>query len=195
SSRSASTPPIRTTTARSTPRSSRAAQAARSRASSNSVCSGAARRDRRSAATRYQMFRLASPAFENAIAIQALALADSATRSAGQAALSLRPPALMYCLATWPMARQLAASSNFIRRSRTSARQRFTASLSSWATDSSRESPDEHPDVNDPSNKRSAAALLPCLIVVLLEFRGGAGPRTVHRLGFAGVPPNRAGRC
>src|SRR5262245_17228922 len=141
------------------------------------------------------MFRLASPAFENDIAIQALALADSAIRSAGQAALSLKPPALMYCLATWPMARQLAPASTFIRRPRRAARPRFTASLSSWAADSRHESPDEHPDVNDPSNKRSAAALLACLIVVLLEFRGGAGPQTVHRLGFAGVPPNRAGRC
>src|SRR5262245_32857421 len=114
------------------------------------------------------MFRLASPAFENAIAIQALALADSAVRSARQAALSAKPPASTYCFATLPMERQLTETSNFRRRSRTSPRQRFTASLSSWAIDSSRESPDEHADANDPSNKTSAAALLPCLMVVLL---------------------------
>ena len=44
----------------------------------------------------YQMLKCGSPVFEIASAIQALALARSATRSARAGALSLSPPALMY---------------------------------------------------------------------------------------------------
>ena len=54
----------------------------------------------------YQTVRFGSPDLETATAIQALALALSASRSARQGALSFRPPAAMYCFAISPSERQ-----------------------------------------------------------------------------------------
>jgi hypothetical protein len=61
-----------------------------------------------------------SPDLETANAIQALALAASAMRSARQVALSLRPPASMYCSAILPRERQFGEVSYFEVLSRTS---------------------------------------------------------------------------
>jgi hypothetical protein len=69
---------------------------------------------------RYQMLKRGSPVFEMASAIQALALALSAIRSARDGALSLSPPALMYCCAILPSDRQFSELSYFTPRSWTS---------------------------------------------------------------------------
>jgi hypothetical protein len=54
----------------------------------------------------YQTVRFGSPDLETATAIQALALALSASRSARHGALSFRPPAAIYCFAIPPRERQ-----------------------------------------------------------------------------------------
>ena len=77
----------------------------------------------------YQILKRGSPVLEIASAIQAFALALSAIRSARNGALSLRPPALMYCCAILPRDRQFSESSYFRRRSRTSTTHRLAASL------------------------------------------------------------------
>src|SRR5262249_62074641 len=77
----------------------------------------------------YQILKRGSPVLEIASALQAFALALSAIRSARNGALSLRPPALMYCCASLPRDRQFSESSYFIRRSRTSTTHRLAASL------------------------------------------------------------------
>src|SRR5262245_63908581 len=77
----------------------------------------------------HQMLRFGSPVFEMASAIQARALALSATRSAREGALSFSPPAAMYCCANLPSDRQFSELSYFTFRSRTSATQRLAAPL------------------------------------------------------------------
>jgi hypothetical protein len=77
----------------------------------------------------HQMLRFGSPVFEMASAIQARALALSAIRSAREGALSLSPPAAMYCCANLPSDRQFSELSYFTFRSRTSATQRLAAPL------------------------------------------------------------------
>src|SRR5262245_2293004 len=64
-------------------------------------------------ADRYQMLKRGSPVFEMASAIQARALALSAVRSAREGALSLSPPAVMYCRAILPSNRQFSELSYF----------------------------------------------------------------------------------
>jgi hypothetical protein len=65
----------------------------------------------------YQMLKRGSPVFEIARAIHALALAPSAMRSAREGALSLSPPAFMYCCAILPIDRQFSEFSYFTTRS------------------------------------------------------------------------------
>jgi len=77
----------------------------------------------------YQMLKRGSPVFEMASAIQALALALSAMRSARDGAPSLSPPALMYWCAILPRDRQFSEFSYFTQRSRTSVTHRLAASL------------------------------------------------------------------
>jgi hypothetical protein len=93
---------------------------------------------------RHQMLKRGSPVFEMASAIQALALALSAIRSARDGALSLSPPALMYSCAILPSDRQFSELSYFTPRSWTSTTHRFAASLSRTAIDSSCDAPGEH---------------------------------------------------
>ena len=119
-----------------------------------------------------------SPDLETAIAIQARARAASAIRSARQAALSLRPPASMYCCAILPRERQFGEVSYFEVLSRTSITQRLTASLNWVAIASSRESPDEHADINGRSRSSGTRRLL-SLIVIFLKGLRGSSPRPV----------------
>src|SRR6478609_7808439 len=101
-----------------------------------------------------------SPDFETASAIQALALADSAMRSARQGALSFRPPASTYCWAILPRERQFGDVSYFEVLSRTSMTQRLTASLSWVAIASSCDSLEEQPDISGKSRKSGSRRLL-----------------------------------
>ena len=77
----------------------------------------------------YQTVRFGSPDLETATAIQALALALSASRSARHGALSFRPPAAMYCFAISPSERQFSEVSYLSPLSRTSITHRLTAAL------------------------------------------------------------------
>ena len=80
--------------------------------------------------SRYQMVSPGSPLFEIASAIQALALARSAIRSALAGAPSLSPPALVYSCAILLRDLQWSEFSYFTPRSRTSVTHRLAASPS-----------------------------------------------------------------
>src|SRR5262249_50262447 len=124
---------------------------------------------RRAAQRRYrdsechQMLRLGSPVFEMASAIQARALALSAIRSARAGALSLSPPAPMYCCANLPSDRQFSELSYFTFRSRTSATQRLAAPFIWPAIDSSGDVSDEHPGA---SNARDTSRTMRALYTI-----------------------------
>jgi hypothetical protein len=72
---------------------------------------------------------------ETATAIQAHALALSASRSARHGALSFRPPAAMYCFAILPSERQFSEVSYLSPLSRTSITHRLTAALNDQRSD------------------------------------------------------------